>query len=126
MKLVLPDGHFLVNELRNSWGRPLMRRMASINLLYDKLDRISQVEGGQTLIHDLAKLPDAPQAIGYLPDLLAKKVGGRTRKVADYDKPTGMLYTEKLLVARLKRATETRGRRRRPTPSVEARPGGVG
>lgn len=95
------DQEFLVQQLQKRWGRPLMRKIAAKPLVYDQLDRIAQQAGGEQLIRDLPKMPDAPKAIRHLPDLLPKNSSGRTRVVPDYDRPTGRIYTETELLRRL-------------------------
>ena len=101
LSLVLPQDHFLIQQMRTKWGKPRMRRIATKKLIFDRLDRISQADGGQQLIHDMAKLPDAEKAGYRMPDLLPKKADGRTRKIKSYDKPTGQIYTEQDLLNRL-------------------------
>lgn len=99
--LVLPEDHFLIVQMRDKWGKPRMRRIATKKLIFDRLDRISQADGGQQLIRDMAKLPDAEKAVDRMPDLLPKKSDSRTRKIKSYDKPTGQIYTERDLLTRL-------------------------
>jgi hypothetical protein len=105
----LDDGHVLVSTLRTPAGRRFMNKISTRELMYDRLDRVSQVSGGQQLIRDLVKLPDGekyakPKSGGGVPDLLdllPKKASGKTRRIADYHKPTGHLYTASALVDRL-------------------------
>lgn len=107
---VLPDGASVVTTLRSAKGRKFMRQVSGFKLIYDRLDRISQESGGRQLLQDLVKLPDAARYARYVtgggvPDLegfLPKKRDGKTRRVKDYDKPTGRIYTIDQLVKRLK------------------------
>ena len=83
-----------------------MRKAASYGLIYDRLERIADERGGQQLLRDLIKLPDAekyaPQktarAVPNLVDFLPKDASGKTRTVKDYQKPTGHIYTANDLV----------------------------
>lgn len=103
-KQVLADDDFLVKQLRENWSSALTRSVSGKKLLYDRLDRVSRVDNGKQLINDICKLPDAKYALDYLEDLLPKKPGGRTRKVKDFDKPTGRIYTEQQFVKRLRQS----------------------
>jgi hypothetical protein len=106
---VLDDQHVLVRTFRTPAGRRFLSKVADRELIYDRLDRISEVSGGPELIRDVVKLPDGeryakPQSGGGVPDLLdllPKNASGRTRRIADYDRPTGHLYTVSDLVAYL-------------------------
>jgi len=105
----LDDQHVLVATLRTPPGKRFMSKISSRELMYDRLDRISTVSGGPQLIRDLVKLPDGeryakPRSGGGVPDLLdllPKNASGKTRRIADYHKPTGHLYTVTDLVTRL-------------------------
>ena len=65
--------------------------------------------GGPRLIQDLVKLPDGekyckPKSGGGVPDLLdllPKNASGKTRQIANYDEPTGHIYTQEHLLTRL-------------------------
>ena len=41
---LLPDGHFVVQQLRNRWDSRMARRIARMSLAYDQLDRVSEEE----------------------------------------------------------------------------------
>ena len=105
----LDDQHVLVTTLRTASGKRLMSKISGRELMYDRLDRISMVSGGPQLIQDLVKLPDGekyakPRSGGGVPDLLdllPKNASGKTRRIADYHKPTGHLYTVTDLMNRL-------------------------
>jgi hypothetical protein len=106
---VLDDQHVLVQTLRTPAGRRFLAKVAKRDLIYDRLDRISEVSGGPQLIRDLVKLPDGekyakPRSGGGVPDLLdllPKNASGKTRRVKNYDEPTGHIYTTKDLLDRL-------------------------
>ena len=86
-----------------------MRKVAGQERIYDRLDRISQVAGGESLLQGLVRLPDGerytmrnpPRGRPDLLELLPKDGSGKTRTIKDYGKPTGQIYTEADLVERL-------------------------
>ncbi len=86
-----------------------MRQVSSRELIYDRLDRISRESGGPQLIQDIVKLPDGERyakpksghGVPDLLDLLPKKASGETRKIANYHKPSGSIYTTNDLIVRL-------------------------
>lgn len=106
---LLSDNHVLVKVLSTKHGQRFMRKVAGYQLIYDRLDRISQEPGGRQLLQSLIKLPDGHRYArantpGAVPDLVAflpKGRSGRTRRVADYNQPTGKIYTASALMTRL-------------------------
>lgn len=114
LKQTLPDNHVVVQTLRTPAGRVFMRKVANYRLIYDRLDRVSQVYGGRRLVRDLVRLPDAeryaqmkpPRGVPDLRDLLPKTRSGRPEAVKDYDKPTGRIYTVEQLTQRLRECYE--------------------
>lgn len=106
---VLGDQHVLVATLRSPKGRRFMSQISGRTGMYDRLDRVSEAAGGAQLIRDIVKLPDGekyakPKSGGGVPDLvdlLPKNASGKTRRIPDYDKPTGRLYTVDDLLNRL-------------------------
>ncbi|MCA9228940.1 MAG: hypothetical protein KDA47_25160, partial [Planctomycetales bacterium] len=110
LRRVPAASEFLVQQLRSERGTLFMRKVAGEELIYDRLDRISRESGGQALIRDLIKLPDAERyakketarAVPDLVELLPRKRNSRDRVVKDYDQPTGRLYTIDAFMAALK------------------------
>jgi hypothetical protein len=101
----VPAGQdFLVRQLRSKQGKDLMRQVSGYPLIYDRMDRISQQTGGEQLLRDLPKLPDAHKAVAHLVDFLPKTGSSRTPHVKDYDKATGRIYTQKQLLHQLEQA----------------------
>jgi hypothetical protein len=106
---ILEDGSFLARELRSDPGRIFMRRVSGYKLIYDRLDRVSQMPGGQKLIHDMIRLPDGHRYAQMQPhqgtppmtDFLPKGASGKAPRVRDLDKPTGRIYTQSELLAQL-------------------------
>lgn len=105
----LESGHFLIRLFRDRDGKQFIRRVSTYRLVFDRLDRISQESGGERLIRDLVKLPDGERYARFSPargvpgmvDFLPKGRSGKSRRVPDYKKPTGHLYTAKQLLERL-------------------------
>lgn len=112
----LPDANSVVALLRTDKGRRFMHKVSSYRLIYDRLDRISQVSGGQRTIEAIVRLPDGekyalpkkqtPLGVPDFLDLLPKNASGKVRSIKDYQKPTGRIYTEADLVKRLTRSRE--------------------
>jgi hypothetical protein len=110
----LPDDGPLVSSLRTQQGRRFMRKVSGYESIYDRLDRVSQVSGGQRTIDAIVRLPDGekyaqpkkktPHGVPDFLDLLPKNASGKVRTIKDYDKPTGRIYTEADLVNRLNRS----------------------
>ncbi|MCA9120549.1 MAG: hypothetical protein H6822_14040 [Planctomycetaceae bacterium] len=100
-KRLLPTNDPLIRILRSTRGIKFMRQVSSDTLIYDRLDRIVQEPGGERLLADLVKLPDAaryakqktPPGVPDLEDFLPKGRSGKARQVEDYDKATGKIYT---------------------------------
>jgi hypothetical protein len=106
---VLKESDPLVGLLSTKQGKRLMRKVSSYTLVYDRMDRVSRVSGGQRMLRDLAKLPDGERYVkmqtpGAVPDMLAllpKKSSGQKRTIKNYKKPTGRVYTEQALAERI-------------------------
>lgn len=106
----LTDSHPLVKTLSTRHGQKFMKKVSGYQLIYDRLDRVTGVSGGQRMLRDLVKLPDGyryakMKTTGAVPDLLAllpKKGNGRKRQIRDYDQPTGKLYTPTDVLKRLR------------------------
>lgn len=106
---VLDDQHMMVRTFRTSAGKRFMRKISGRELIYDRFERIASVSSGPQLIQDIVKLPDGeryakPRSGGGVPDLLdllPKNASGKTRRISDYDKATGHLYTVADLIDRL-------------------------
>jgi len=109
---VLPIGDPVVTILRSPKGRKFASQVAGYKLIYDRLDRIVREPGGQRLLRDLVKLPDAARyakqntgvGVPNLVDFLPKTRSGKTRAVKDYEKPTGKIYTSEQLLGRLRKS----------------------
>lgn len=106
--LGLADDSFLIRELSTAAGRKFMRKTARHPGTYARLDRLSTIPRGQTLVHDLIRDKGGDKLIEYLSTTKGgQKMGGMMAGVrggADLNKPTGRIYTADDLVAELKAA----------------------
>lgn len=101
LQMIPGDQSSLVRLLRSPSGRKFIAQTSNNRLMFDRLDRIVNEPGGERLLKDLMKLPDAARyakmdtapGVPDLIDFLPKSRSSRTRKVKDYRLPTGTLYT---------------------------------
>lgn len=101
MQMIPGDDSALVRLLRTPNGRKFMGQTSNNKLMFDRLERITNEPGGKRLLRDLMKLPDAARyakidtgpGVPDLIDFLPKIGSSKTRRVKDYKKPTGNLYT---------------------------------
>jgi hypothetical protein len=119
LKQLLADDDEMVRALRAPANREFMQHVGRIpgGNGYDRLDRLARMQdgkmivnrlmeepGGWNLIHIMSETPEAPgmaQAFSMGP-------GGK-----DFAKPTGRLYTEAQLLARLKQSYDKDARKKR-------------
>jgi hypothetical protein len=110
----LPEDNAVVSMLRTEKGRRFMRKVSGFDSIYDRMDRVSQVSGGQRTLDAIVRLPDGekyalpkkqtPHGVPDFLDLLPKNASGKVRSIKDYQKPTGRIYTQADLVERLLRS----------------------
>jgi hypothetical protein len=110
-ELALTDKSFLVRELATPAGKRFMRKISRQNGAYSRLDRLSTIPRGQTIVRDLVRQPGGEKLIQYLGSSSGgHKMGaqlGQVRGGVDLNKPTGRIYTADDLLAELKRVHET-------------------
>jgi hypothetical protein len=114
LKKVLDENDSLVQLLRTPAGKRFMRQVSGYRLIYDRLDRIARVSGGEIMIRDLVKLPDGEKYARFPParvlpdllDLLPKERSAKRRAIPDYEKPTGKIYTVKDFTAQIEKSHE--------------------
>ncbi|MDA1050010.1 MAG: hypothetical protein O3C40_05965 [Planctomycetota bacterium] len=119
LKKLLSDNDPLLRILRGPDGSKFMGQVANDKLIYDRLDRIAREPGGQRLLSDLVKLPNAARFAKYktqpgvpdLEDFLPKDRSGKTRRVKDYDKATEKIYTVADFKKALQKSYETARRK---------------
>jgi hypothetical protein len=102
----VPDeGEFFVQQLRSKRGNTLMRDIAPLPLGYDRVDRLSQLERGHRYVSDLVKGPDGYKLIQYMTETpWGKNMGKQLRGAPDganFNKPTGRIYTAEQLLPTL-------------------------
>jgi hypothetical protein len=99
----LPDNSFLATELSTPTGRKFMRKVARQQGGFDRLDRLSTISRGQTLVRDLIRGADGDKFIEYLSTTRGGRKLGSTlagaRQGADLNQPTGRIYTADDLMA---------------------------
>jgi hypothetical protein len=102
---VLDDGAFLIAKFRTPGGKKFMRKIASLPLAYDRIDRLAQLPQGRSTVERLIKGPDGHKLLQYM----AEEQGGRELAKmlsqdgrGNFNKPTGKLYTAEQLLAELK------------------------
>ena len=105
---VLEPGQWLVSELRTPAGRALMRRIARYPGAYDRLDRLSSMPQGKQTIRDLVRGPDGYKMIEYMTTQKGGREMGKMLSrgpgAADFNRPTGRIYTVDGLLAELEKA----------------------
>ena len=113
----VPDNSFLARELSTPAGRKFMRKVARHPGAFSRLDRLSSIARGQTVVRDLIRSSDGDKFIEYLATTRGGRKLGSTlagaRKGTDLNEPTGRIYTADDLLAALEQmsAAQTDGRR---------------
>jgi hypothetical protein len=99
----LPENSFLAKELSTPAGRKFMRKVARQRGGFDRLDRLSTISRGQTLVRDLIRGADGDKFIEYLTTTRGGRNLGSTlagaRQGTNLNQPTGRIYTADDLMA---------------------------
>ncbi len=120
LKQLLDDNNFLVQVLRTRDGKRFMRKVSKEQSVYDRLDRVAQHKRGPATIRRIIKLPDgekyAKTDTGLNPNLsdlvlIYDRRSAQKRKLKDFGKPTGSIYTADELLDRLKESYKKAGGR---------------
>jgi len=112
------DSDFLVRQLRTRQGRKFMRQVSAHANSYDQLERISALPYGRRTVHELIR--EGSKGAGVIEHFVSTPEGAqvgrqmaRKPRSADFNKPTGRIYTAEMLLERLetshraaKKATE--------------------
>ncbi|HEY4761192.1 MAG TPA: hypothetical protein VIH42_11485 [Thermoguttaceae bacterium] len=100
-------GEFLTSELDSPVGRKFCERIAKYPEAYDRLDRLSRLPHGKQTVHDLIYGPGGYKMIQYLTTASGGKEMGNmlsnAPQGADFNKPTGRIYTVQMLLGHLKK-----------------------
>lgn len=109
---VLPDSHPLATSLRSKGGLAFMRKISGNPQVFDKLDRLLALPGGDKTLNTMIRTKDGAKVVDYfqqsatrgahLTEMLPRGKNGRTPRDPDFEKPTGKLYTAEALVKQLK------------------------
>jgi hypothetical protein len=119
MGLPLPDakeilakvpskGEGFVALLSTRDGRKFMRQISTFENGYDRVDRLSRIPLGQQTLRDLIRGPDGYKMVEYMTTAQGGKELGRqlsnTPNGANFNAPTGRIYTDEQLLTRLERS----------------------
>lgn len=103
---LLQDNDYLVGELRSPAGRDFLPQIANYPNGLDRLDRLSQLEYGKKAVRNVLHVRDGYKLIEVLATTPNGKALGnvlaKSPDSADFNKPTGRIYTVDMLVAHLK------------------------
>ncbi|MEX0586284.1 MAG: hypothetical protein WD176_06555 [Pirellulales bacterium] len=106
LELVCDDQDALVRHLRSPQGAKLMRAAGKDTAVYNRLHRLTMTDGGPAHLRDMLKLPNGVEVAKALTnDPRGKDIArrlSRSPKAPDFDKPTGLIYTEAQLIDRLR------------------------
>lgn len=101
---------FLVVELRTPKGWQFMAHLAAYPGAYDRLDRLSRLPRGKQMVRDLIRGPDGYKLIEFLTTAPGGRELGRqlsrTPKGKQFNQPTGRIYTETMLLERVRQSYE--------------------
>ena len=123
LKQVLPDGDWLARQFSTRYGTKFMRAVAEMPGGYDRVDRMRRMPHGEQQLIDLIRSPDGAKMIEYmtttdggknLGKMLSQGVNG-----ADFNAPTGRIYTEAELLKRLKQSYESEAQHHKPSGQPE-------
>jgi hypothetical protein len=108
LALVPDDTDFIVRQLRSTPGRKFMTKISGYPLAYDRIDRMTQLPRGRQLVHELVTGVGGYEMLEYMTTTQGGKNLGkqlsRDPHGADFNKPTGRIYTVEALIARLKKS----------------------
>jgi hypothetical protein len=116
VRLALPEGDWMAAKFSLPDGRQFMRRVASMAGGYDRVDRLRHLPNGDNLVSQFIEEPDGFKMIEYmtstrggqnLGDYLSEDPDG-----ANFNRPTGRIYTEQQLLKRLRASYDVEDARR--------------
>ena len=112
VQLGLADSSNLARQLSTPAGRKFMRKLAGQPGAYERLDRLTSIARGQTVVSDLIRRKGGDEFVKYLATTQGGKNLGKqlaaTRRGVDLNKPTGRVYTKDELIAALQRVWQVR------------------
>lgn len=105
-------GDPLAKLLGTKQGLRFMRSVSSRKGIYDQLDRLLQLPGGDRMVRDMIIANNGVQLVDYyfdhadrgidLTELLPRQGNGQPAKDKDFRKPTGRIYTGASLIEHLR------------------------
>lgn len=102
----LPENDWLAKQFRSKKGRIFMRNIAKNPDGFNRLDRLRRMPGGERQVSELIQSPDGAKMIEYMTTTPGGKNLGRQlsngKNGENFNSPTGRIYTEQQLLARLK------------------------
>lgn len=113
---VLPDNSFLAKQLSTKAGKKFAAQIYNYPMGFDRLDRLSRMPQGKDTVSRLIRGPGGYKMIQYMTTTPGGKNMGRMlsgsskSKGGNFNKPTGRIYTVKMLLAELKKVYD-RGRK---------------
>ncbi|MEX0724956.1 MAG: hypothetical protein WEB58_02440 [Planctomycetaceae bacterium] len=122
---LLPKNDFLVKQLRaTKSSRLFMRQIAGLPEGYDRIDHLRRLPYGERRVKELIRGPDGYKLIEYMTTSPGGKNLGKQLSQAPggkgFNKGTGTIYTEKMLLESLQEQYETDAELRKklmPTPA---------
>ncbi len=105
LNLVPDKDEFMVRELRTPAGRKFMRQSGKYPLALDRIDRMSRMIMGEQNVRALVRGPDGYKMIQYMTSTpWGHNMGqmlSQDPRAADFNAPTGRIYTADALMAQL-------------------------
>jgi hypothetical protein len=109
-KKLLTKNDFIYVQLNTPTGRNFMREIASYPNGYDRLERLSRLPRGEQTVRDLIRGPGGERMIDYMANAAGGKELGKylsnAPDGADFNAPTGKIYTVSDLLKYLKEKYE--------------------
>lgn len=121
LKQVPGDTDFVVRQLRTPQGRSFMRKVARYPQVYDRLYRLASLPNGRQTVNRLIRSKGGEQFLAYLTKSRGGKNMGKmlqaTPRGANFNRPTGKIFTVDALIKRLKESYTAEQQRRGEMPA---------
>lgn len=114
IRSTLRDNEYLPRLLRTPAGEQLMAQLSEAPLAYDRMHRLAGMSAGRQVIHGLLTEASDASSLQWLvatdaSEIITKALAHDSAPT-DFNKPTGRIYTETQLIARLVAAYEAETR----------------
>lgn len=114
LKRLVTKSDFLYVELNTAAGRKFMTQIASYPDGYDRVDRLSRLPRGKQTVRDMIRGPGGEKLIEYMTTAAGGKELGKqlsqSPSGADFNAPTGRIYTAQDLLGYLETQYKTQKR----------------